>query len=296
MSFNLKGRQHSRSEAQPFLSIISLQFFYKNFTRTTSSTTGVRQSFVRINPRFPKRCQLRFLYIAPSTQPQNTHTPAHQTAPFRLPPASPSPSIGIPLREVSTAEGSDPEYIANEGQSCFHCKTHLYSALEAVAAQAGVESHRHGSASGGGVVLFNGTNKDDKRDHTRWARVNRPWQCVPVLLVLMVLDFLGRGGGGAINVSVAKIPLAGSFWSSRLCATGRGSSRLSPCYPSFLFSPAPPPPEMARYRFSRVKSVLRATHTPPTSSNERFNFQQLFSPDFLKLSAVRKPEITPTCC
>ncbi|CAN0406068.1 unnamed protein product, partial [Ectocarpus sp. 13 AM-2016] len=42
--------------------------------------------------------------------------------------------------EVSTTEGSDPDYIANEGQSCFHCKTHLYSALEAVAAQAGVES------------------------------------------------------------------------------------------------------------------------------------------------------------
>ncbi|CAM9183453.1 unnamed protein product, partial [Hapterophycus canaliculatus] len=113
--------------------------------------------------------------------------------------------IGIPLTEVATTEGSDPDYIANEGQSCFHCKTHLYSALEAVAAQAGVESRRsrngsserpasavesssreeHLGASGsagagargagdeegveGGrrVVLFNGTNKDDKRDTTR---------------------------------------------------------------------------------------------------------------------------------
>lgn len=113
---------------------------------------------------------------------------------------------GIPLTEVATTEGSDPDYIANEGQSCFHCKTHLYSALEAVAAQAGVESRRsrHGSddrpasavasssrekhpsvsaaangpAVGGAgeeegveggrrVVLFNGTNKDDKRDTTR---------------------------------------------------------------------------------------------------------------------------------
>eukprot|EP00752_Nemacystus_decipiens_P005778 g5227.t1 len=102
--------------------------------------------------------------------------------------------IGIPLTEVSTTEGSDPDYIANEGQSCFHCKTHLYSALEAVAAQAGVESRRSdraaaaavgghhagvadpaagaGEAAASGrerrkVVLFNGTNKDDKRDTTR---------------------------------------------------------------------------------------------------------------------------------
>lgn len=81
------------------------------------------------------------------------------------------------MKEVSTTEGSNPEYIANEGQSCFHCKTHLYSALEAVAAQAGVESRRHsgsGESVGVGkdairkdVVLFNGTNKDDKRDPTR---------------------------------------------------------------------------------------------------------------------------------
>ncbi|CAM9342076.1 unnamed protein product [Ectocarpus sp. 6 AP-2014] len=100
--------------------------------------------------------------------------------------------IGIPLTEISTTEGSDPDYIANEGQSCFHCKTHLYSALEAVAVQAGVESRRSSAAAvgdgepstsaleGGGadgaggiveggqrVVLFNGTNKDDKRDTTR---------------------------------------------------------------------------------------------------------------------------------
>lgn len=116
---------------------------------------------------------------------------------------------GIPLTEVATTEGSDPDYIANEGQSCFHCKTHLYSALEAVAAQAGEESRRSrigdtdqlssiaasssswasreglgasasaggaivggaglGGGAGGGrrVVLFNGTNKDDKRDTTR---------------------------------------------------------------------------------------------------------------------------------
>ncbi|CAM9748115.1 unnamed protein product, partial [Discosporangium mesarthrocarpum] len=83
--------------------------------------------------------------------------------------------IGISLKEVYTKEGSDPEYVANRGMSCFHCKTHLYSSLEAVAALAGSESrdtvtaHGGDSVAGGGcqVVLFNGTNKDDKRDPTR---------------------------------------------------------------------------------------------------------------------------------
>ena len=123
----------------------------------------------------------------------------------RPPPPVPAQPVGIPLTEVSTTEGSDPDYIANEGQSCFHCKTHLYSALEAVAAQAGVEARRSSSSSNsstvgrhratadpsrvaeveveaeatGGerrkVVLFNGTNKDDKRDTTRWVAVMGNW-------------------------------------------------------------------------------------------------------------------------
>ncbi|CAM9610452.1 unnamed protein product, partial [Phaeothamnion confervicola] len=70
---------------------------------------------------------------------------------------------GIVLREVATAEGSDPEYIANRGRSCFHCKTHLYSTLGVVAATAAAAS----DAGRRRVVLFNGTNKDDRRDPTR---------------------------------------------------------------------------------------------------------------------------------
>ena len=42
-------------------------------------------------------------------------------------------NIGIPLMEVSTAEGSDEAYIRNDGHACFVCKTHLYSTLNAVA-------------------------------------------------------------------------------------------------------------------------------------------------------------------
>jgi pyridinium-3,5-biscarboxylic acid mononucleotide sulfurtransferase len=70
--------------------------------------------------------------------------------------------IGIDVREVRTSEGSDSEYIANKGQSCFHCKTHLYTALEAVAA-ATVASGPAAARN----VLYNGTNRDDKSDSTR---------------------------------------------------------------------------------------------------------------------------------
>mmetsp|Transcript_4656 Transcript_4656/g.6959 ORF Transcript_4656/g.6959 Transcript_4656/m.6959 type:complete len:293 (-) Transcript_4656:42-920(-) len=76
--------------------------------------------------------------------------------------------IGIPLKEVHTTEGSDPDYIANMGASCFHCKTHLYSALEGVATHAAAAS-AHQQPAGGTttVVLFNGTNAEDKLDSTR---------------------------------------------------------------------------------------------------------------------------------
>jgi len=72
--------------------------------------------------------------------------------------------IGIPLKEVETTEGKDENYIANQGASCFHCKTHLYTALNTVA------SHAAQVAKGSKkqrVVLFNGTNADDRKDPTR---------------------------------------------------------------------------------------------------------------------------------
>ena len=129
--------------------------------------------------------------------------------------------IGIELQEVATEEGKNPEYVANDGMACFHCKTELYSTLEAVARFAGEDVQRQrqtraaaataaaaaaatspgqrhephhfeissssssSSSSGGGgggsgscsgdeaggknkdVVLFNGTNKEDRLDPTR---------------------------------------------------------------------------------------------------------------------------------
>jgi len=99
--------------------------------------------------------------------------------------------IGIPLKEVTTTEGDAPEYVANRGLSCFHCKTHLYTALQTVAAEA--QNYRQeindartiimtdtaAAAAAAGrvefknsdpfvvVTLFNGTNAEDRQDPTR---------------------------------------------------------------------------------------------------------------------------------
>jgi PP-loop superfamily ATP-utilizing enzyme len=91
--------------------------------------------------------------------------------------------IGIELMEVPTKEGTDEEYIANKGQACFVCKSHLYSALEAVTQTAHEMNHQHQhmhqddvsnafidtatNSSNRGVILYNGTNKDDTHDPTR---------------------------------------------------------------------------------------------------------------------------------
>jgi uncharacterized protein len=90
--------------------------------------------------------------------------------------------IGIQLKEVATAEGANPDYVANEGMACFHCKTELYSTLEAVASFAADDStdevsiisgssindgYGENGGKGRSVVLFNGTNKEDRADPTR---------------------------------------------------------------------------------------------------------------------------------
>lgn len=97
--------------------------------------------------------------------------------------------IGIPLKEVTTTEGDAPEYVANRGLSCFHCKTHLYTALQTVAAEAqnyrqeindaraitmtdttaaaAAEAREENSDPSVVVTLFNGTNAEDRQDPTR---------------------------------------------------------------------------------------------------------------------------------
>lgn len=60
--------------------------------------------------------------------------------------------IGIRHQVLPTHEVTLPAYIRNDSQRCFHCKTELYSRLQAVAAAEGAE------------VLVNGANADDEAD------------------------------------------------------------------------------------------------------------------------------------
>lgn len=70
-----------------------------------------------------------------------------------------SSHLGFEVTEVRTQEGVDEMYIANEGQACLACKTHLYSCLQLVL--------DHTSQQDSGALLYNGTNADDRQDPTR---------------------------------------------------------------------------------------------------------------------------------
>ncbi|KAF0721170.1 hypothetical protein AaE_010148 [Aphanomyces astaci] len=78
-------------------------------------------------------------------------------------------AIGIPLWEARTSEGNDPRYVENKGQSCYYCKTNLYTTLNQVAAH--VKAQGCSSSPGVIPVMFNGTNADDKLDPTRLGLV-----------------------------------------------------------------------------------------------------------------------------
>lgn len=95
--------------------------------------------------------------------------------------------IGIPFEMVQTYEGDDERYIANTGQACLACKTHLYSTLQAIvkheeereqherthqlavttAVSDDVHHHHHHSHGNIRYQLYNGTNADDRTDPTR---------------------------------------------------------------------------------------------------------------------------------
>ena len=71
--------------------------------------------------------------------------------------------IGLPLRELKTAEGRLTGYVENTGSSCYHCKMTLYETMQNFS-KALVDELR---TRAGRVVLFNGTNADDLSDPTR---------------------------------------------------------------------------------------------------------------------------------
>jgi uncharacterized protein len=71
--------------------------------------------------------------------------------------------IGVRLEQILTTEGEDEIYIANNGQACLACKTHLYTCLSRITKHYGGDINNRNS----GFRLYNGTNADDLKDPTR---------------------------------------------------------------------------------------------------------------------------------
>lgn len=61
--------------------------------------------------------------------------------------------IGIRHRVIRTEEFTRGDYRANRGDRCFHCKTELYTQLEGLQSELGVD------------VIVNGANLDDRGDY-----------------------------------------------------------------------------------------------------------------------------------
>lgn len=64
-----------------------------------------------------------------------------------------SKQFELNVRTVETNELSDPNYAANPSNRCYFCKTELYTRLEGIAAELGIDT------------LIDGANADDVSDH-----------------------------------------------------------------------------------------------------------------------------------
>jgi uncharacterized protein len=78
--------------------------------------------------------------------------------------------IGIRHRTIHTGELQNPAYTRNAPDRCYHCKTELYSQLEALAAEFDVE------------VILNGANLDDAGDYRPGMQAAKEHRvCSPLL-------------------------------------------------------------------------------------------------------------------
>ncbi|KAF1323741.1 hypothetical protein FI667_g10334, partial [Globisporangium splendens] len=82
--------------------------------------------------------------------------------------------IEIPLWECYTTESQSEKYIENKGQSCYYCKTNLYSTINQVAEFARAKMDENAASSNEKTakpIIYNGTNADDQLDPTRLGLV-----------------------------------------------------------------------------------------------------------------------------
>jgi uncharacterized protein len=78
-------------------------------------------------------------------------------------------SLDMPLRVIQTGELDKPEYSRNDANRCFHCKTELFTGMEALRAELGF---RH---------LAYGMNADDTRDYRPGQRAAKEHEVIAPL-------------------------------------------------------------------------------------------------------------------
>jgi uncharacterized protein len=79
-------------------------------------------------------------------------------------------SLDLDLHVVQPGEQDSPDYIANRGDRCYHCKSHLYASMHALARSLGI------------AYLANGTNADDLGDHRPGLRAADEAEVISPLL------------------------------------------------------------------------------------------------------------------
>lgn len=72
--------------------------------------------------------------------------------------------IGIRHELITTEEFANPDYLRNDAERCFYCKTELYTQLERLAPRLNVR------------VLVNGANVDDLSDYRPGLKAASQWQ------------------------------------------------------------------------------------------------------------------------
>ncbi len=153
--------------------------------------------------------------------------------------------VGIPLLFVDIEEYRDPLYVANEGMSCYVCKSHIYDALLAVS--------REAAARDGEVLLYNGTNADDTADPTRVGL-----RAAKEFSVRSPLDTYSKEDVRAL---------------SRHAGLPNWQHAASPCLRSRLQSGVPATPEHLR-RVERAEHTLRELFAIPATANFRVRHVQ----------------------
>jgi pyridinium-3,5-biscarboxylic acid mononucleotide sulfurtransferase len=102
---------------------------------------------------------------------------------------------GIPHVEVCTDEAERPEYAANDGDRCFHCKSALFDAVEPLAATMGAR-----------VAL--GTNLDDLGDHRPGQRAAAQRGAVAPMVDAELGKAEVRAASAELGLSTADKPAA----------------------------------------------------------------------------------------